>query len=217
MLLHKGGIERFGLKLVFASKLTTLADKSLGFLDKVVFLNQMKRQGAKAARSMIRDLGLEKSKNAALAKMAEQTLDDIRTNKAASRREFDRLMLLSALNPPKVDPESLICAPDPLETYARLRAQACLEKLLPSNPLTHRYAQALIGYANDRQEALETIQFKRGNAQDGIALKSALTSCTKILPQAIARLPDDDPIKAALQLLLSNLQGDLRQLDLLSK
>ncbi len=205
LLLHKGGIKFRGMKIVFTSKLTTLADKSLGFLDRTIFRKQMQVAGARVARKMIRDLGIGDSKHPALKSMVENTLANIRENKAASRTEFDRLMLLSILNKPEAAPDELICEPSAVEKYAQLRAGACLKDLLSSPAYTREHVKALLDYATEGKAMIARIK----PTEDPAGLYDTLKVALMALGEATSRLPDHDPVKLALTDLWNKLLGDM--------
>lgn len=235
ILLHKGGMKVRGLKFIFTSKLVTSNDKSVGMLDRILFFHQLKKKGAKDAKGIIRELKLEKSGNAELRKLAEETLDNIRENKAASRKDFDRLMLMKSLDSvlaskPQSGTRSVGNSPAPeneqmvmnrsgmhideslvsrgrLDSYADTHALAGLRSLMSAAGGPPETSATLMSYIRSPEKMMEKCH--QGRSADGIDHKSKLTVAVAWLTTTVAGLKNDDPLKPALDKLASQIKSQM--------
>ncbi len=208
-LILETGPKLSGLKLMFKSKLTSASDDSVSGLRKVLFLKDMKSEAAKTVKDMICGLGLTKSRQPAVRQMAEMTLNNIKTNQAASRSELDRLFLLSALVPEPSKPGELNSVNPDLKRYARRRAEVCLGQTLGlSAATTQRYSKALLDYADNPERIIATAISGLENPEV-LLLNSTLRGLAKSLKAALPKLQDADPLKSALSALLASLEADL--------
>ncbi|MCM0045345.1 MAG: hypothetical protein NBV65_12035 [Burkholderiaceae bacterium] len=211
-LILKNSVRLSGFKLVFTSKLTTNPAGLARHAHKSVLFGDMRAQAAKAVKGMISELKLTKSKHDVVRHMAEMTLDNIRSRKAASRGEIDQLFLVASLLPDDGNPEDLVCEPGPVESYARRRAQVCLAQKLGLAPaVRERYTSALLDYAGARQVTLDKAN-QGARTTESLELNLSLRSLEKVLATTVPALPDNDASKPLLNNLLASLQKDVGKL-----